>query len=187
MIKRIMMKLDREQMISLGALAAVLAVLLIAMMVCFQIRADAAQELGERNEMLSRLEARAKSVRDARARSDAVAPAAAFLDAPTQGLAGSALQTHILRIASANHATPISTGIEAAKREDPPDSIRLQATLDMNMQALQAMLYQLESGTPYVYVDALTVQILGGRAQNAEDPLLHLSLELRSIWRRGGA
>jgi general secretion pathway protein M len=186
MIKGIMMKLDREQMISLGALAALFAVLLIATMVSFQIRADAAQEVGERNEMLSRLEARAKSVRDARARSGAVAPAAAFLDAPTQGLAGSALQAHILQMASANHATLISTGIEAAKREDPPDSIRLQATLDMNMLALQGLLYQLESGTPYVYVDALAVQIMGGRAQNAQDPLLHISLGLRAIWRRGG-
>jgi general secretion pathway protein M len=187
MIKGIMMKLDREQMISLGALAALLVALFIAMMICFQIRADAAQELGERDETLSRLEARAKSMRDARSRSGAVAPAAAFLDAPTQGLAGSALQAHILQKASANHATLISTGIEAAKREDPPDSIRLQATLDMNMQALQALLYQLESGTPYVYVDALAVQILGGRASNSADPLLHISLGLRAIWRRGGA
>jgi general secretion pathway protein M len=186
MIKGVMIKLDREQMISLGTLAALLTALFITMMVGLQMRADAAQELGERNDLLSHLEARAKSMRDARARSGAVAPPTAFLDAPTQGLAGSALQAHILQMANANHATLISTGIEAAKREDPPDSIRLQATLDMNMQALQALLYQLESGTPYVYVGSLAVQLLGAKSEHAEDPLLRISLGLRAIWRRAG-
>jgi general secretion pathway protein M len=181
-----MIKLDREQLISVGALAALLAVLVIATATFFQMRSDAVQELGERNELLGNLESRAKSMSDARARSGAIAPAAAFLDAPTQGLAGSALQAHILQMASANHAVLDSAGIEAAKREDPPDSIRLQATLDMNLQVLQTFLYRLESGTPYVYVESLAVQPLGSKAQSAEDPLLHISFGLRAIWRRGG-
>ncbi len=56
----------------------------------------------------------------------------------------------------------------------------------MNLKALRALLYQLESGTPYVFVDALTVQpasAAAGRA--AEDPLLRATLSLRAFWRRG--
>jgi hypothetical protein len=80
----------------------------------------------------------------------------------------------------------MSSGGEAAKRDEAPDTIRLQASLDMNLKALRAMLYQLESGTPYVFVDALTVQPASATAGRAiEDPLLRATLSLHAFWRRG--
>jgi hypothetical protein len=61
----------------------------------------------------------------------------------------------------------------------------LQATLDADLASLQALLYQLESGTPYVFVDSLNIQIPGTNAQHAvEDPLLRVTLGLRAVWRR---
>src|SRR5262249_61682962 len=95
----------------------------------------------------------------ARAKSGAVAPAAAFLTASTQGLAGAQLQAYLQQMAEAQHATVVSSGLQPAKHEDRRDSIRLQATLVMTLAALQTMLYQLESGTPYVFVDSLNIQI----------------------------
>jgi general secretion pathway protein M len=183
-----MIKLDREQLLSTGALAALLVVCIIAITVSFQIRSNAVQDLLERSQLLARIEARAKASNDARARSGAIAPAAAFLDAATQGLAGAQLQAHLEQMASVHHAVLISSSIEPAKREDPPDSIRLQATLDLSLPALQTLLYQLESGTPYVFVDSLAVQVSGATSQHAaEDPLLRISLGLRAVWRRGKA
>jgi hypothetical protein len=77
----------------------------------------------------------------------------------------------------------MSSGGEAAKRDEGPDRIRPQAGLDMNLKALRAML---ESGTPYVFVDALTVQSASATAGRAvEDPLLRATLSLRAFWRRG--
>jgi general secretion pathway protein M len=53
---------------------------------------------------------------------------------------------------------------------------------------LQAVLYRLESGTPYVFVDTLIVQLPGGGTQRAvEDPLLRITLGLRSLWRQKNA
>ena len=180
-------KLDREQMLSIGALAALLVVCLGLMGLSLQMRMSAAQEVAERHDLLSRLEARAKARREARARSGAAAPAAAFLDAPTQGLAVAQLQAHLVQMADTHHAVLVSSGIEPTKREDP-DSIRLQATLEMSLPAVQAFLYQLESGTPYVFVDQLTLQLAGAASQRAvEDPLLRVTLGLRAIWRRGTA
>jgi general secretion pathway protein M len=178
-------KLDREQTISVGVLAALLLACMVMTGLSFQMRSDAAQGLAERQELLSRLEVRAKARSDARARSGAAAPVAAFLDAPTQGLAVAQLQAYLVQMADIHHSALISSGIEPAKREDPPDSIRLQATLEMSWQALQAFLYQLESGTPYVFVEQLTVQLAGAAPQYAaEDPLLRVTLGLRAIWRR---
>jgi hypothetical protein len=56
----------------------------------------------------------------------------------------------------------------------------------MNMTALRALLYRMESGTPYVFVDALAVQpasVAAGRA--AEDPLLRATVSYRALWRKG--
>src|SRR5262249_47136145 len=145
---------------------------------------EAAAEFNERSEMLSRLEQRAKSLSGTHARK--AAPTAAFLDAPTQGLAVSQLQAHLLQTAGADHAVLISAGVLAGKREDPPDSVRLQATLDADLKSLQSLLYHLESGTPYVFVESLAVQLVGAKSEHAEDPLLRISLALRATWRRSG-
>jgi general secretion pathway protein M len=180
-----MIKLDREVIISFGALGALLIVCASAVAFSWQAWSGATYEFDRKNALLSQLEARAAARKNALLKSGTVAPTAAFLAAPTQGLAGAQLQAHLQRLADAHHAVLISSGIEPAKHEDQPDSIRLQATLDANVQALQALLYQLESGTPYVFVESLDIKLPGTNAQRAvEDPLLRITLGLRAVWRR---
>jgi general secretion pathway protein M len=183
-----MIRLDREQVISVGLLAALLFACITAMSWSWLIRSGAARELDERRAFMSRLEARAKARSDARARSGATAPAAAFLDAPTQGLAVAALQGYLAKTANAHHGLLVASGMEPAGPGAPPDMIRMQATLEMSAEALQAFLYQIESGMPYVFVDALTVQLTGAASQHAaEDPSLRVTFGLHAIWRRGPA
>jgi len=180
-------KLDREQILAVGALAALLLICTVMTGLSLQMRSNAARELADRQDLVSRLEARAKARSDARTRPGS-APAAAFLDAPTQGLAVAQLQAHLAQMADIHRSVLVSTGIEPAKRDDPPDSIRLQATLEMSLQGLQAFIYQLESGTPYVFVEQLAVQLAGTASQRVvEDPLLRVTLGLRANWRRGAA
>ena len=180
-----MLKLDREQAISVAALALLLFVSVYVMGALLQARSDAVREDSERREMLSRLEAKLRTISS---RPIAVAPPAAFVDASTQGLASAQLQSYLAQLAGDQRANLVSSGGEAAKRDDAPDTIRLQATLDMNLKSLRAFLYQIESGTPYVFVDTLTVQPVGtGAGRAAEDPLLRTNLGLRAFWRRGSS
>ena len=177
-----MLRLDREQAVSVAVLALLLLACVFVAGLSFQMRSDAGRELAERREMLSRLQTRMRA--DA-GRSNATAPPSAFLDAPTQGIASAKLQAYLAQLAELQHASLLSSGGEAAKRDEAPDTIRLQAGLEMNLNALRAMLYQLESGTPYVFVDALTVQPASATAGRAiEDPLLRATLSLRAFWRR---
>jgi general secretion pathway protein M len=178
-----MPRLDREQAISVVVLVLLLLVSASALGMSFQARSDAVRENSERGEMLSRLEARLRANAN---RPTAAAPPAAFLDASTASLASAQLQSYLAQLAGDQHASLVSSGGEVAKRDDAPDTIRLQATLDMNLQSLRAVLYQLESGTPYVFVDALAVQPISATAGRAvEDPLLRTTLSLRAFWRRG--
>jgi len=178
-----MPRLDREQAISVAVLVLLLLVSVSVVGMLFQTRADAVQESFERREILSRLEAK---LHENASRPTAAAPPTAFLDGSTPGLASAQLQSYLAQLAGDQRASLVSSGGEAAKRDDAPDTIRLQATLDMNLQSLRAVLYQLESGTPYVFVDALAVQPIGATAGRvAEDPLLRTTLSLRAFWRRG--
>jgi general secretion pathway protein M len=180
-----MPRLDREQTISVAALVLLLLLCVYGVGLLLQARSDAAREVSQRHEMLSRLETKLQAISSG---PTSAAPPAAFLDAATQGLASAQLQSYLAQLAGAQNATLVSAGGEAAKHGDAPDTIRLQAILDMNMKSLRALLYRLESGTPYVFVDALTVQPAGGVAnRNAEDPLLRTTLSLRAFWQRGSS
>jgi general secretion pathway protein M len=176
-------RLDREQAVSVAVLALLILTCVCATGLSFQMRSDAGQELAERRELLSGLESR---MRAGKGRSIVAAPPTAFLDAPTLGIASAQLQAYLAQLADLQHAGLMSSGAEAAKRDEASDTIRLQATLDMNLKGLRAMLHQLESGTPYVFVDALTVQPTGATAGRIiEDPPLRATLSLRAFWRRG--
>jgi general secretion pathway protein M len=177
------LRLDREQAVSLAVLVLLILTCVCAAGLSLQMRSDAGQELAERRELLSRLESRMRA--DA-GRPIVAAPPTAFLSAPTQGIASAQLQAYLAQLADLQHAGLMSSGGEAAKRDEAPDTIRLQATLDINMKALRGMLYQLETGTPYVFVDALTVLPASATAGRAiEDPPLRATLSLRAFWRRG--
>ena len=182
------MQFNREQTISVAVLCLLLLVCAFAVGLSLQGRSDAAYELAERREALSHLAARARAGADARARTTTAAPAAAFLDAGTAGLAAAQLQSYLSQVAASQQAIVISYGVEPARREDSSDSIRVQATLEVSQKSVQGLLYQLESATPYVFVDALAVQTpstTGGRG--AQDANLRLTLSLRALWRRGSA
>jgi hypothetical protein len=148
-----------------------------------QMRYVAVGELAERREFLSRLETKLRA--DA-GHLNLAAPPTAFLDAPTQSMASAKLQAYVAQLADLQHAGLMSSGAEATKREDAPDEIRLQATLDMDMKALRALLFQLESGTPYIFIDTLTVEPANATVNRVvENPLLQATMRLRAFWRRG--
>jgi general secretion pathway protein M len=176
------LRLDREQAISVGVLVLLLLACLLSAGLTVQVRWDAGSELAEHRELLSRLETR---MRAEGTRSRVAAPPSAFLDASTPAIASAKLQTYLTQLVDLQHGGIVSSGGEATKRDEATDTIRLQATIDMNMQALRAILFQLETGTPYVFVDALAIQpasVSAGRS--AEDPLLRATMSLRAFWRQ---
>jgi len=177
-----MIKPDREALICVGVLGTLLLVCVGVVGYSLQARFAAAHELAMQGELLSRLEARSRS--DAARRRPGVAPAAAFVAAPTQGLAGAQLQAYLQQVMGTNHAVLVSSGTEPAKG----DSIRLRATFDTDLRSLQALVYQLESATPYVFVESINIALPAADTHRpVADPLLRVTLTLRAVWRRDAA
>ncbi|HEX8168205.1 MAG TPA: type II secretion system protein GspM [Beijerinckiaceae bacterium] len=177
--------MTREQLGAAGALLVVLSGCVLTAGYALRTRADAIEELDQRREVLSRLARGAAGAAGPGQARIAQAPPAAFIDAPTQGQAGAQLQSYVSRLALAQNATIASSGVEAATQE-APDAIRVQATLEISSNALQALLYQLETGTPYLTVDSIGAQPSGAAAQQGlQEAPLRVTLMLRGLWRRG--
>jgi general secretion pathway protein M len=183
---RLNIDLTREQMIAIGALGLLLSICLVAIIVGVEGWIDAAQTLGDRRDQLASLQARVGGATGQHRQAQiGSAPPPAFLDAPTSGLATAQFQAYLSQMIADQRAMLVSSAIQPAARDDKSDAIRLQLALTATLPALQTLLYRLESGTPYVFVDGLLMQ-LGSTAseRNAADPTLKVTVTVRALWRR---
>jgi general secretion pathway protein M len=180
-----MVKLTREQGIAIGAFCAFVLICVAIVTWSLQMRFDATQELSEQQNLLARLEggARSKAGPGGPAKATA-APAAAFLDEPTLGLASATLEAHITQLAS-QHATLVSFSVQSSNAPDSADSVRIEASMDITLGALQILLYDLETGTPYVFIDSMSVRpAVGAKQADAVNAALRVTVGLHALWRR---
>ncbi|WP_159450479.1 type II secretion system protein GspM [Bradyrhizobium mercantei] len=175
---------NREQVFAVGGFCALLLICAVAIIGALQTRANALQHLAEQHDRLAALEAHSRPAANKRARAQRLAaPATAFLDASTSGLATAQLQAYLSELVTSQHAVLVSSGVPA-DRDDKSDAIKLQISLNATLAALQTLLYRLESGAPYVFVDALLVQPGGSTERTAGDPVLKVNLTVHAFWRR---
>lgn len=182
-----MLKLDREQAIAIAALCLVLLGCAIAPALSMKARSDASQALADARDMLQRLQrAHRYSGSKLGAHEQAhAAPAPAFLNAPTSGLASAQLEAYLSRLTLAQKASLISSGVQPTLRSDTSDILRIQATLNISYAALQGLIFKLETGTPYVFVDSMILQTAEAPARYVSHPaMIRVRLNLRAIWRR---
>ncbi len=183
-----MPKLDRDAIIALGALFLLLAVSVAAPALALKARSDAAQALADEQDLFARFQAAHARPGGGKANAShdlGAAPESAFLNAQTQGLASAQLQAYLSQLVLAQRASLASSGGEQSNRPDAPDTVRLQATLEIRYDALQTLLYRLEAGTPYVFVDSMVVQpptTTASRAGNGD--AMKVTLNLRSLWHK---
>jgi general secretion pathway protein M len=172
-------------MFALGGLCGLLLACALTIVVALQVRSDALDELARQREQLGNLQARTRTAADRRRQTQIrSAPALAFLDAPSSGLATAQFQAYLSQVVTDQHAVLVSTGVRPAERDDKSDAIRLQISLNATLPALQALLYRLEAGTPYVFVDTLSMQPGSSGERAVADPVLKVNLTLHAFWHR---
>ncbi len=154
--------------------------------ICLKVRFDAVQDLADEQAMLERLETGLHRGNEKSVPSDRfiAAPETAVLHAQTPGLANAEFEAYISRLAIAQRASLISSGQAVTHAEDT-DSVRIQATLDIPYDGLQKLLYKLESGVPYVFIEGFVVQPQGlGTSRPQKLPSMNVTLNLRAMWRQ---
>jgi len=182
------LKLDREQVIALAGLVLLVVACTVAPIWVLMDRSEALQELADGQEMLDRLEAahqRTSGGPGTREHHVSVAPAGAFLTAATSGLASAQLEAYLSRAMLGQQANLISSNAKQADRADAPDIVRVQVSLEVPYDSLQPLLYKLETGTPYIFIEAMSVQPSGATTQRLTyASAMKVTLTLRAMWHR---
>jgi general secretion pathway protein M len=109
-----------------------------------------------------------------------------FLFAPTETLAASTLDDEIRRVASEANGTVVSSHPEVDHdNESAGNKIEIKAVIDGKIDALQDILFRLETGRPMVFVEEISLETrsdsIDGSGAGA-DPAVHMAATFVAYW-----
>lgn len=116
-----------------------------------------------------------------------VEPGAAFIGGEKDTIAMAEFQRRVEASAAKAGGTVISRQVERADTETKNPDIELTIECDFDQPGLQRFLYDIESSTPFIFVDKLDLRTRNesdGRAR--AEPRLRVSARLSSYWRKSG-
>jgi general secretion pathway protein M len=116
---------------------------------------DRAKAVSATKEILERMDGHKKT--PAGAESDAVVSGSPFLEGPTVTVAGAALQERVGAAVKKAGGNVLSSQIEL-QGPDAAGYVNLSDIFDIEQSSLQPLLYDLEAGMPFLFVDSLAVQ-----------------------------
>jgi general secretion pathway protein M len=165
-----------------GYLALVTTLTAIAWLAISSLLGDYA-DYASAVDLLDRLERRERSG-EASAFSSAV-PGSPFLEGPTLTVAGAALQQRVVSAVKNAGGNVLSSQIDLQGSEAKQYYVSLSASCEVSQEALQQLLYDLESGMPFLFIDQLVLQMpqaergIGPEKQAA---LLRVQIDVSGRW-----
>lgn len=117
------------------------------------------------------------------------ATGAGYLDGQNETLIAAALQERLKTVVAETGGRLNSTQVIASTEHDKTHRVAVRGQMQMSLASLQRVLYTLESGTPYLFIDNLDVRPMVG-ARRSETPdadaLLDVHFDIYG-YMRGGA
>jgi general secretion pathway protein M len=168
---------DRRRDLGLVASYA-LAILLLSTVSIYSIAGIWArhQSVSEARAVLSKFERRPSAAGEGRA--DA---ARAFLEDETVTLAGAVLLRRVKDAFSERGAKMISSQLDLPT--DASDhNVRAQVSYEIAQPQLQKLLYDLEAGMPFLFVDQLVAEPVRGGSGTSSD-VLRLTMRISGVWK----
>ncbi len=95
-------------------------------------------------------------------------------------LAAASLQRHLQKLAAEHKARIVSVRVQPAIPDGPLQKVSVQARLQADSRSLRDLLYALESGMPFVFIDSLNISTRVQRRRAAIDRL-EVSMSLSAL------
>ena len=132
--------------------------------------------LGETEDLLARLQNRkAGTVADG-----AAMTGSPFLEGPSVTTAGAALLQRVGSAVTKAGGTIQSSQVEVAKAAG--GMVRLQVNCEIAQADLQRLLYDLEAGMPFLFVDELTAEMPQAAGANDNTGRMHVQFAISGEW-----
>ncbi len=104
-----------------------------------------------------------------------------FLDGPTVTIAGADLQQRVASAVSAVGGNVLSSQIDLQGSQANEGYVILSASCEITQDALQPLLYDLEAGMPFLFVEQLVVQ--GPQSANdSESKRMRVQIDVAGQW-----
>jgi general secretion pathway protein M len=117
---------------------------------------DQRQAVAQAEELLAQLD---RGRQSAAPHSEAGTPQGSpFLEGPTVTVAGAALLQRVAGAVTKAGGNILSSQVDVKEAQQKAGLVSMVASLELGQPDLQKVLYDLESGMPYLFVDQLTVQ-----------------------------
>jgi general secretion pathway protein M len=150
--------IGRRQALAVAAyIGVVISPLAISLLLVVDIREKAA-EIAAAQMRLDELSERSRLSASGTTASNAAVSGSPFLDGQTITVAGAALQQRLETAVAKAGGALMSSQVEL----DGPDAkngfVGLTASMEVSQPAVQTILYDIEAGMPYLFVDKLSIQ-----------------------------
>ena len=166
----------------LGYAALIIGLAVIAWLALASLAGDYADYTAAAD-LLDRLEGRKPSTE---ASGLASRPAGSpFLDGRTVTVAGAALQQRVVAAVRDAGGNVLSSQVDLQGSQSKPGYISLSANCEVGQGALQQLLYDLESGMPFLFIDQLVVQLPqsgGGAGVETEAARMRVQIDVSGQW-----
>jgi general secretion pathway protein M len=134
---------------------------------------------------LDRIEGRKPATGESDFASGAGKSGSPFLEGRTVTIAGAALQQRLVAAVNDAGGNVLSSQVDLQGSEAKQGYVSLSANCDIDKSNLQQLLYDLETGMPFLFIDQLVVQMpqAGGRAEpGAETSRMHVQIDVSGQW-----
>ncbi|MBV8696773.1 type II secretion system protein GspM [Bradyrhizobium sp.] len=141
---------------------------------------DQRMALEQLGETLRQLDARGPAAAHPEAAADAAITGSAFLEGPTVTVAGAALLQRVVGVVNRHGGSVSSSQPDLQGTEAKDGFVSVTANFDLEQPELQQIVYDLEAGMPFLFVDELVIQ--GPSPAAASDGKLHVLISVSGQW-----
>jgi general secretion pathway protein M len=178
--------LTREHLLPISAFAVVTISLCAVTWISLAGLASDYADYAAAADLLDRLEGRKPSI-DSSGHASGM-PGSPFLEGATVNIAGAALQQRVVAAVGAAGGNVLSSQIDLQGSEAKQGYVSLSASCEIVENALQQLIYDLESGMPFLFIDQLVVQVpqtnvgIGGDTAPVR---MRLQIDVSGQWHAG--
>ncbi|MBV8567276.1 MAG: type II secretion system protein M [Methylobacteriaceae bacterium] len=180
--------LTRGQMLALATyVVGLLGTLAVVWLASANVAARRAN-IQDQRDALARLDARIATL-NIRGGAPAGVPVNPFLDGDTVTVAGANLQERVVAMIRNAGGTVTSSEVDLSDAKTAPQRVALTASCELEQDVLQQLLYDIEAGTPFLYLDQIVIQSDRPDARSAAGGAgpapghLRVSLTVSGYWR----
>jgi general secretion pathway protein M len=133
-------------------------------------------------ELLDQMEGRRPMPAGLKAAAEAAPTGSPFLEGPTVTVAGAALQQRVTGAVTKVGGNVLSSQVDLEGSKAKQGYVSLVASCEVDQPALQQLLYDLEAGMPFLFVDQLVVQAPQPGTTGDENARMRVLLGVSGQW-----